>query len=86
MRFAKPTPMPNSWPLDSWPAAVFPNDQKKARYLFRANRAKLVACGAVTRVGRKVIFLGEGYSRFLISGMQRVDDFQIAPNALKQAA
>jgi hypothetical protein len=86
MATRKATSLPHSWRVADWPATVYPNRSSSARHLVRCHRDELLASGALTRVGRELVILGEGYAAFLARKIQRVEEFKIAPNALKQAA
>jgi hypothetical protein len=55
----------------------------KARYPMRAHETELIACGALTRIGRRKAILGAGYAVFLAKGLRRVPGFEIAPNRTK---
>lgn len=70
--------LPHSWDFSTWPASVFPGSGGRAKYLFRMHRSALVTAGACTRIGRTIVFLGEGYSRFLRKGVGRVSGFEIS--------
>lgn len=54
-----------SWDLEHWPADVYPHSESRARYLVRAYRDELIRAGALTRVGRELVVMGDGYARFL---------------------
>jgi hypothetical protein len=76
----KPPPaavLPHSWMFSTWPPGVAPGDEARAKYLFRVFKRELIAAGAVSRVGRQIIFLGHGYARFLATQISRVDNFEI---------
>lgn len=81
---AKQANVPHSWAIDSWPEHVFPNDRRKARYLVRVHRTELIAVGALSRVGRTLIVLGDRYDRWLQKQSGRVPGFQIAANQVGQ--
>lgn len=66
---------PQSWDFDTWPDAVWPNDPERAKWVVRSNRSELVAEGAITRIGKRVVVLGSGYSRWLARGATRVDGY-----------
>jgi hypothetical protein len=74
------TPIPHSWPVSDWPAHVYPNDAGRGRYLTRANRDDLVAAGALARVGRELVVIGDRYARWLQKRSADVPGFEIAPN------
>jgi hypothetical protein len=67
---------PHSWDFDSWPGSVWPNDPIRAKWVVRSNRRELVAEGALTRVGKRVVILGKGYSRFLARRADRLGQFE----------
>ena len=77
---------PHSWAIGDWPPGIYPNDPGKGRYLVRANRVALVEAGALIRVGRDLVVLGAGFTKWLAAQSGRVDGFQIAPNRPQQAA
>jgi hypothetical protein len=58
---------PHSWDLDSWPEGVWPHDPGRAKWVCRAYRGELIAAGALSRVGYRVIVIGGGYTRWLES-------------------
>jgi hypothetical protein len=78
------TPLPHSWLFAPWPEGVAPGNQTRARYLFRTRRRELIACGAVTRIGRQIVFLGAGYARFLESQIGAVDGYEIKMNDVRR--
>jgi hypothetical protein len=73
-------PLPYSWNYKNWPTDVPPFTAKAARRLVYEHRTELVRAGAITRIGRKMFILGAGYAKFLASGINRVEGFEIAPN------
>jgi hypothetical protein len=74
-------PAPHSWSIDAWPQSVYPHGPSKGRYVVKAHRDALLAAGALTRVGRDLVVLGEPFTRWLQSQSNRVEGFHIAPNA-----
>ena len=66
---------PHSWELSTWPPEVWPHDTKRAQWLVRAYRKELVAAGALSRVGKTIIFLGTPYSQWLARRADRVVEF-----------
>lgn len=74
------TATPHSWSIETWPTPVYPHEAKRARYLVRTRRNELMAAGALVRVGRELVVLGDRYSRWLERQASRVPDFEIAPN------
>jgi len=83
---SKASALPHSWPINDWPPTVYPNRSSSARYLVRAHRDELLACGALSRVGRELVIMGEGYGRFLARRTGQVPGYEIAPNAVREAA
>lgn len=75
----KPT-LPHSWPISDWPADVYPNTPKKARYLARSHKDELHREGALVRVGRELVFIGAPYSRWLQKKASRVPDYDCPAN------
>jgi hypothetical protein len=82
----KRSELPHSWAIDGWPPTVFPNSVTKARYLIRVHRDELIRAGALCRIGRDLIVLGDGYARWLQKKAARVPDYSIAPNARERSA
>jgi hypothetical protein len=80
-RLSKSEPLPHSWPLNDWPSGVYPNRASSGRYLVRTHRDALIACGALTRIGRELVVLGEGYARFLARHADRAAEWPLAANA-----
>jgi hypothetical protein len=66
---------PHSWDFDNWPSTVWPNDPIRAKWVVRSNRRDLVAEGALSRVGKKIVILGRGYSRWLARRADRVGQY-----------
>jgi hypothetical protein len=44
------------------------------------HRGELLAAGACARVGRVIVFFGDGYSRFLRKRAVRVPGYSVAAN------
>jgi hypothetical protein len=78
--------MPHSWTIDGWPSNVYPCTPSRARYIVRAHRDELIAARALSRVGRDLVVLGEGYGRWLAKRTAKVEGFDIAPNAARRAS
>lgn len=76
----KAASLPHSWLLSDWPPGVAPNRVSAAKHLVRQHRAELIECGALCRIGRNLVMLGEGYAVFIARHMGRVDGYEIAPN------
>jgi hypothetical protein len=72
--------LPHSWRLADWPPNVAPNRPSAAKHMVRTHRTELIEVGALVRVGRDLIILGEGYSIFLARKLRRVEGYEIAPN------
>lgn len=66
---------PHSWDFDNWPSTIWPNDPIRAKWVVRSNRRDLIAEGALSRVGKKIVILGKGYSRWLARRADRVGQF-----------
>jgi hypothetical protein len=73
---ATPAGIPHSWELDTWPASVWPHDTGRAQWVCRAYRKDLIAAGALSRVGYRVVILGAGYSRWLESRSAKVVEYR----------
>jgi hypothetical protein len=54
-----------SWDLPTWPANIWPNSPKRAAWILRTHRSDLLECGALSRIGKRLVVLGPGYRRFL---------------------
>ena len=78
--------IPHSWACEDWPSSVYPGKPSRGRYIVRAHRDELVAAGALTRIGRDLVVIGSGYSAWLAKQGGRVRGFEIAPNAMREAA
>ena len=78
--------IPHSWCLTDWPVGVYPHQPSRARYLVRAHKQELLAQGALCRVGRELVVLGDRYSRWLERQSSRVADFECAANLRLGAA
>ena len=72
--------IPHSWCLTDWPEDVYPHRLSRARYLVRVHKQELLAQGALCRVGRELVVLGDRYSRRLERQASRVPDFECAAN------
>jgi hypothetical protein len=74
-------PLPHDWTIKTWPRDVYPYDGLKARHLLRVNQAKLLAAGALTRIGHEIVVLGAGYAKWLASNAVRVSaEYDVASN------
>lgn len=76
----------HSWDLDGWPQSVWPNDPDRAKWVVRSNRRELMAEGALSRVGKRLVILGRGYSRWLSRQSDRVTRFDSNLPHLRQDA
>jgi hypothetical protein len=77
-----------SWSLKTWAKQaphIWPGNGEDGRGILRAHKAELYQCGALTRVGREIIFLGPGYQTWLVSNKSRVFDYEIPPNRPENA-
>lgn len=72
--------VPHSWGIDTWPEFVWPHSPSRARYVLRANRDELTHAGAISRVGRELVVLGERYSRWLERRTAEVPGYDCPPN------
>lgn len=79
-------PIPHSWSVDTWPENVYPHTPKRARYLVRAHRDALMAIGALARVGREIVIIGDKYHRYLERQASAVVGFECPANAKKNQA
>lgn len=78
--------IPHSWSIDGWPVGVYPNSVTKARYLIRVHRDEMILSGALSRVGRDLIVIGDGYAKWLAKKAARVPGYEIAANRQPNAA
>jgi hypothetical protein len=76
------TSSPHSWELDTWPSEVWPHGTKRAGWIARAYRKELIEAGALTRIGKKLVFLGAGYTRWQERRAQHVVEFTSNNSAL----
>jgi hypothetical protein len=72
--------LPHSWGINSWPETVWPHEPKRARYVVRANLNALLQVGAISRVGRELVLIGDRYSRWLDKNASRVPDYRCNAN------
>lgn len=79
-------PAPHSWDLEHWPQYVYPHTVSRARYLIRSNKDSLMVAGALSRVGREYVVIGERFSRWLEKQASNVPDYQIAANRDQHAS
>ena len=83
---AQKTTLPHSWPISKWPADVYPNDPKKARYLVRSHKDELLRDGVLVRVGRELAIIGSPYGRWLQKKASRVPGYECPANKPREAA
>ncbi len=76
----KAVAVPHSWSFETWPATVYPGTTSRARYVVRAHRDELIREGALARVGKEIIILGDRYARWLQRHTADVPNYQIAAN------
>ena len=67
---------PHSWDVLDWPESVWPSDSKRARWIVRAYRDQLLYHRALTRVGKRLVILGDGWGRFLAARTKDVRHFE----------
>jgi hypothetical protein len=78
---------PHSWELDSWEIVapdVWPHTAARAKWISKAYRKELIDAGALTRVGKTLIFLGAPYTRWLERRARHVVEFASNNPALKR--
>jgi len=64
-----------SWDLEHWPDHVYPHSRERALYLVRTYRDELVSAGALTRIGRELVIIGDRYSVWLQKRSAKVKGF-----------
>lgn len=84
---AKPTAtsLPHDWTFNCWPTDVFPYQGSRAKHLVRQNQGALLAAGALTRIGKHLVILGAGYSKWLASNAVRVETYDVPANRPQHA-
>lgn len=75
-----------SWSVSQWPEEIYPGEPGKARYLVRAHRDELLQAGALVRVGRELVILGDRYQAWLARKAAAVPGFECAANRSREAA
>lgn len=80
-QFGSASAAPHSWDLEHWPGAVYPHTSGRARYLIRTHRSDLMVSGALVRVGRELVILGDRYTEWLRKRVSDVSGFDCAANA-----
>lgn len=68
--------VPHSWGLSNWPECVWPNDSDKAQWVIRSNKCELIAAGAISRIGKAIVIIGQPYVRLVERRVTRVADYQ----------
>jgi hypothetical protein len=71
---------PHSWDLAHWPNDVYPHTQSRARYLLRERRDELMAAGAIVRVGRELVVIGDRFTRWLQAQATNVPGYESNAN------
>jgi len=77
---------PHSWSIKDWPLDVYPNSPDKARYLTRSKRDELISAGALVRIGRELVIIGEPYVRWMKKKAVAVPDYRCPANKDRDAA
>jgi hypothetical protein len=77
--------VPHSWCLNDWPETVNPGSATRARYIVRAHRDDLLLAGALCRVGRELVVLGQKYSNWLERHTSEVPGYVAPPNRARAA-
>jgi|HubBroStandDraft_3_1064219.scaffolds.fasta_scaffold354189_1 hypothetical protein len=72
--------LPHSWAINDWPKDVYPGTPDRARYIVRTHKRALMDLGALSRVGRDLIVIGEKFDKWLKRHSADVADFEIAAN------
>jgi hypothetical protein len=70
----------SSWSINDWPADVYPGSASRSRYMVRMHRGELLEAGALVRVGRDLVIIGDRYERWLQRQGSRVPDYKITAN------
>ena len=83
---ATKTPHPHSWSVKCWPDHVYPSSPANARYLVRANKDSLILEGALVRVGRELVIIGDRYVRWMQKKGSAVPGYECPANKGKAAA
>ena len=71
---------PHSWSLKDWPPNIYPKSTEKGRYLARAYRDELIRDGALVRVGRELVIIGDRYVRWMQKKGSAVPGYQCPAN------
>jgi hypothetical protein len=65
----------HSWELITWPPEVWPHEPSRAAWLARTYRKELIDAGALTRIGKRLVFIGAGYTRWQQRRARHVVEF-----------
>lgn len=76
---------PHSWDLEHWPQDVYPHSESRARWMLRAHRDELMVAGALVRVGRELVVIGDRYARWLQAQAANVPGFESNANRRREA-
>jgi hypothetical protein len=71
---------PHSWSLKTWPPDIYPNSPSKARYVLRAHKNELISEGALTRIGRELVVIGDPYVRWMQKRVAAVPGYECPAN------
>jgi hypothetical protein len=71
---------PHSWDFEHWPSHVWPHTAQRARYIVRTFKAELIVEGALSRVGREIVFNGLPYTRWLELHSAKAAKYALAMN------
>lgn len=61
----------DSWKVRDWPTHVFPGSVKSGRHLVNCNCDSLMKAGALVRIGREPVVLGDEYRKWLAASEHR---------------
>lgn len=67
---------PHSWDVKTWPPQVWPHKAPQARWVLRSYRNELLYHRALTRIGKRLVVLGDGWLRFLTSQAKHVQGYE----------
>ena len=76
---------PHTWDVGEWPEHVWPHEATRARWIVRAYRNDLLYHRALTRIGKRLVVIGEGWMRFLAAESAHVEDFASNNSKIKKA-
>jgi hypothetical protein len=78
--------VPHSWGIANWPESIWPNDPDKAQWVVRSNKSELIAAGAISRIGKMKVIIGQPYVRWLERRVTRIADYQGNNPAIRKSA